>query len=47
MDVLGLIKDVISMVLIGNALCGNTQAFEDENYMEVLEEILKAGNNNN
>ena len=47
MDVLGLIKDVISMVLIGNALSGNKQAFEDESYMEVLEEILKAGDNNN
>lgn len=46
MDYLSLIKDVISMVVIGNALSGNKQAFEDESYMKVLEEILKARNNN-
>lgn len=47
MDFLSLIKDVISMVVIGNVLSGNKQAFKDESYVEVLEEFLKAGDNNN
>ena len=47
MDFLSLIKDVISMVVIGNALSGNKQAFEDENYLKTLETILNTGNDDN
>ena len=47
MDYLGLLRDVISMIIVGNAVTGQLDENMTEEYMEVLETILKSGNDNN
>ena len=43
MDFLGLLKDIISMVVIGNLVTGNKHLTDDEDYLESLERILTIG----
>ena len=45
MDFLSLIKDIISMVVIANAVTGQKPQDMDEDYMDTLEKILRFGNN--
>ena len=47
MDFLGLLKDIISIIVIANASTGHKDESMTEEYAEVLETILKTGNNNN
>ena len=44
MDFLGLLKDIISMVVIGNVVSGN-HCTDDEDYLNTLERILSVGEN--
>lgn len=45
MDFLSLIKDIISMVVIANAVTRQKPRALDEDYMDTLEKILSLGNN--
>ena len=44
MDFLGLLKDIISMVVIGNVVSGN-HCTDDEDCLKTLERILSAREN--
>lgn len=46
MDFLSLLQDIISMVVIGNAVTGHKDESMTEDYAEILESILKMGDNN-
>lgn len=46
MDFLGLLKDIISIVVIANAATGHKDESMTEEYAGVLETILKSGNDN-
>lgn len=45
MDFLGLLKDIISMVVIANAATGHKDSNMSEEYIDVLEAILNSGDN--
>ena len=44
MDFLSLLKDIITMVVIGNAVTGHKDDSMTEDYAKTLETILKSGN---
>lgn len=45
MELLELLKDIIGMVVIGNAVTGHKDESMTEEYAEILEKILKSGDN--
>ena len=46
MDLLSLLQDIITMVVVGNAVTGHKDESMTEDYVDILESILKMGDNN-
>lgn len=47
MDFLALLKDIIAMVVVSNAVTGQKPGDLDEDYMGVLQSFLDLGDNRN